>query len=66
VSFPEATAHALIRAVHPDVYVKGGDYRPEEINEHDIVMELDIELQVLGHRPGLSSTSVIERMAEGG
>lgn len=66
VSFPEATAHTLIRAVHPDVYVKGGDYRPEEINEHDIVMELDIELQVLGHRPGLSSTSVIERMAEGG
>ena len=50
----------------PDVYVKGGDYRPEEINEHDIVTELEIELQVLGHRPGLSSTDVIERMTEDG
>ena len=66
VSFPEPTAHELIRAVRPDVYVKGGDYRPEEINEHDIVMELDLDLRVLGHRPGLSSTSVIERMTEDG
>ena len=64
VAFPEATAHELIRAVMPDVYVKGGDYRPEEINEHDLVTELGIELQVLGHRPGLSSTSVIERMTQ--
>jgi len=66
VAFPEPTAHELIRAVEPDIYVKGGDYRPEEINEHDIVMELGIELQVLGHRPGLSSTSVIERMTQDG
>lgn len=66
VSFPEPTAHELIKAVMPDVYVKGGDYRPEEINEHDIVTELGIELQVLGHRPGLSSTDVIERMTEEG
>ncbi len=65
VAFPEATAHELIRAVQPDIYVKGGDYRPEEINEHDLVTELGIELRVLGHRPGLSSTSVIERMADG-
>ena len=65
VAFPQATAHELIRSVRPDIYVKGGDYRPEEINEHDLVTELGIELQVLGHRPGLSSTSVIERMADG-
>jgi D-beta-D-heptose 7-phosphate kinase/D-beta-D-heptose 1-phosphate adenosyltransferase len=65
VAFPEPTAHELIRAVEPDIYVKGGDYRPEEINEHDLVTELGIELHVLGHRPGLSSTSVIERMADG-
>lgn len=65
VAFPEATAHELIRSVRPDVYVKGGDYRAEEINEHDLVTELGIDLQVLGHRPGLSSTSVIERMADG-
>ena len=30
VVFPEDTAHELITAVHPDVYVKGGDYAPNQ------------------------------------
>ena len=63
MAFPEPTARELIRRAARRLR-QGGDYRPEEINEHDLVTELGIELQVLGHRPGLSSTSVIERMAE--
>jgi D-beta-D-heptose 7-phosphate kinase/D-beta-D-heptose 1-phosphate adenosyltransferase len=59
--FREPTVHELLRRIRPEVYVKGGDYRPEEITEHDLVRELGIELRVLAHRPGLSSTSVIER-----
>ncbi|MHC5003478.1 MAG: PfkB family carbohydrate kinase [Planctomycetota bacterium] len=62
-AFDEPTVHELLRAVRPDVYVKGGDYRPEEINEHDLVRELGIDLQVLAHRPGLSSSRVIEHSA---
>jgi D-beta-D-heptose 7-phosphate kinase / D-beta-D-heptose 1-phosphate adenosyltransferase len=60
--FEESTAHELIRAVRPDVYVKGGDYRPEDINEVDLVQELGVELRVLAHRPGLGSRTVIERL----
>ena len=62
VPFAEPTVHALLRAIRPDVYVKGGDYRPEELNEWDLVQELGLELRLLAHRPGLGSTQVIERM----
>ena len=62
IVFPEPTAENLIRAVQPDVYVKGGDYAPGEINEYDLIRELDIDLQILTERPGLSSTQVIEKM----
>lgn len=62
VVFEEPTVGPMLRAVSPDVYVKGGDYSPEEINEYGVVQELGVELQVLQHRPGLSSTDVIERM----
>jgi D-beta-D-heptose 7-phosphate kinase/D-beta-D-heptose 1-phosphate adenosyltransferase len=60
--FEEPTVHHLLEAIRPDVYAKGGDYRPEEINEHALVNELGIELRVLAHRPGLGSTEVIERI----
>ncbi|MHC5112847.1 MAG: PfkB family carbohydrate kinase [Planctomycetota bacterium] len=62
--FEEPTVDAVLRAVRPDVYVKGGDYRPEEINEIDVVKELGLELRILANRPGLGSSDVIERMAK--
>ena len=64
--FAEPTAHELLGIVRPDVYVKGGDYRPEEVNEYDVAQELGIEMRVLAHRPGLSSTRVIEKLRAGG
>ena len=36
VIFEEPTAESLIRAIRPDVYVKGGDYQPEEIAEYGL------------------------------
>ncbi len=62
--FEEPTAHTLIEAVAPDVYVKGGDYEPTAIAEHDLVKSLGIEIKVLSHRPGLSSTNTIDRLGE--
>jgi D-beta-D-heptose 7-phosphate kinase/D-beta-D-heptose 1-phosphate adenosyltransferase len=61
-AFDTPTVHDLLRDLRPDVYVKGGDYRPEEINEYDVVQELGLDLRVLAERPGLGSTDVIERM----
>jgi len=64
VVFSEPTAHDLIRAVQPHVYAKGGDYRPEDVNEIDLIRELGIDLHLLAHRPGLGSTHVIERLTK--
>ncbi len=62
VVFHEPTAHELIRAVHPDFYVKGGDYKPQEIAEFGLVQEMGICLKTLAHRQGLGSRVVIERL----
>jgi bifunctional ADP-heptose synthase (sugar kinase/adenylyltransferase) len=45
--------------------VKGGDYRrPEEVAEHALLMELGVELRLLGHVPGVSTTAAIHRMRD--
>jgi D-beta-D-heptose 7-phosphate kinase/D-beta-D-heptose 1-phosphate adenosyltransferase len=62
--FEDPTVHDLLRAIRPDIYVKGGDYEPHEINEFDLVQELGLDLRILAHRPGLGSTDVIARMAK--
>ena len=65
VAFEERSAHEVIRLVHPHIYVKGGDYRkPEEIAEHALLVELGIELRLLGHVPGVSTTAAIHRMRD--
>jgi D-beta-D-heptose 7-phosphate kinase/D-beta-D-heptose 1-phosphate adenosyltransferase len=60
--FEEPTVHELLKTLKPDVLVKGGDYRAEDINEYDLVQELGLDLRILAHRPGLGSTQVIERL----
>ena len=62
VLFNEPTAHELIRAVMPDLYVKGGDYAPGDIAEYDLLQSLGIEVAVLAERPGLGSSALIERI----
>lgn len=62
VLFEEPTAEELISALLPDVYVKGGDYAPHEIAEHELLASRNIEIRVLALRPGLGSSSIIERI----
>jgi D-beta-D-heptose 7-phosphate kinase/D-beta-D-heptose 1-phosphate adenosyltransferase len=65
VLFDEPTAHEIIRAIKPDVYVKGGDYQPHEVAEWDLLKPLVekgvLEFRTIAFREGLSSTDVIER-----
>ncbi len=61
--FEERTAHEVIRTTHPTIYVKGGDYaRPEDVTEFPLLQELGVELRLLGHIPGVSTTAAIHRM----
>ena len=64
VPFSQPTASELIQTLHPDLYVKGGDYSPQEINEYDLLSKLGVELRVLSERPGRSSSDVIAKMKE--
>ncbi|MDD3518327.1 MAG: bifunctional D-glycero-beta-D-manno-heptose-7-phosphate kinase/D-glycero-beta-D-manno-heptose 1-phosphate adenylyltransferase HldE [Chromatiales bacterium] len=60
--FGEDTPERLICAVLPDVLVKGGDYRPEQIAGHDCVRRAGGEVKVLGFVEGVSTSTLIENI----
>jgi D-beta-D-heptose 7-phosphate kinase/D-beta-D-heptose 1-phosphate adenosyltransferase len=62
VPFSGPTPAGLIAEVRPDVLVKGGDYRPEQIAGHDAVVAAGGEVRVLGFVPGHSTSAVIARI----
>ena len=62
VPFGEDTPERLIRRLLPDVLVKGGDYRPEEIAGADCVRAAGGEVRVLSFRGGRSTTGLIRRI----
>jgi D-beta-D-heptose 7-phosphate kinase/D-beta-D-heptose 1-phosphate adenosyltransferase len=59
VSFSEDTPAELITRVAPDVLVKGGDYRPEDIAGGEAVVRAGGEVRVLAFRQGLSTSAMI-------
>lgn len=58
VLFDEETPYELIRALAPDVLVKGGDWKPSDIVGSDIVPTT----LSLPYSEGLSTTNIIERI----
>ena len=60
VPFSEDTPERLICKVLPDVLVKGGDYRPEQIAGHACVARNGGRVEVLRFVPGASTTSIID------
>jgi D-beta-D-heptose 7-phosphate kinase/D-beta-D-heptose 1-phosphate adenosyltransferase len=64
VPFEDDTSHNLIRIIHPDVYVKGGDYTRETLPEARLVDELGGEVEILPYLEDHSTTSIIEKIRE--
>ena len=62
VPFTDDTPAELIAAVLPDVLVKGGDYRPDEIAGGKEVLENGGEVRVLSFRDGHSTSRIIEKL----
>jgi rfaE bifunctional protein nucleotidyltransferase chain/domain len=62
VIFGEDTPLELIRALRPDVLVKGGDYTESTIAGADDVRAWGGEIVVVPLTPGHSTTSTIERV----
>lgn len=63
--FPEATPLRLLRAIRPDVLVKGGDYALEEVVGRDLVESYGGRVERIPLLPGFSTTSVIEAIRQG-
>ena len=64
IIFEEDTPLELIRLVLPDVLVKGGDWRPEQIVGSDIVLARGGQVLSLPYIDGYSTTN-IERKIKG-
>jgi D-beta-D-heptose 7-phosphate kinase/D-beta-D-heptose 1-phosphate adenosyltransferase len=62
VPFSEDTPAELIAKVLPDVLVKGGDYRVEQIAGGDTVLRNGGEVRVLGFKPGRSTSALIDAL----
>ncbi|MDF7667059.1 bifunctional D-glycero-beta-D-manno-heptose-7-phosphate kinase/D-glycero-beta-D-manno-heptose 1-phosphate adenylyltransferase HldE [Orbaceae bacterium ESL0727] len=62
VPFTEETPQRLISDILPDVLVKGGDYKPEEIAGGKEVIAAGGEVKVLNFEGGCSTTNVINRI----
>jgi D-beta-D-heptose 7-phosphate kinase/D-beta-D-heptose 1-phosphate adenosyltransferase len=62
VPFAEDTPARLIQSMLPDILVKGGDYRSDEIAGAKDVLRNGGEVRVLAFREGHSSSRIIEKL----
>lgn len=62
VIFDEDTPYELIKKIQPDVLVKGGDYKPEEVVGRDIVEARGGQLELISFVEGKSTTNIINKM----
>jgi D-beta-D-heptose 7-phosphate kinase/D-beta-D-heptose 1-phosphate adenosyltransferase len=63
VPFSEDTPTRLIQSLLPDILVKGGDYRSDEIAGAKDVLRNGGEVRVLAFREGHSSSRIIDKLA---
>jgi rfaE bifunctional protein nucleotidyltransferase chain/domain len=62
ILFNEDTPYDLIKAIQPDILVKGSDYKPEDIVGADIVKARGGEIVTVELTQGFSTTSLIEKI----
>ncbi|MDX7990521.1 bifunctional D-glycero-beta-D-manno-heptose-7-phosphate kinase/D-glycero-beta-D-manno-heptose 1-phosphate adenylyltransferase HldE [Xenorhabdus littoralis] len=60
VVFEEDTPQRLIAGILPDILVKGGDYKPEEIAGSEEVWAAGGEVKVLNFEDGISTSNIIK------
>jgi D-beta-D-heptose 7-phosphate kinase/D-beta-D-heptose 1-phosphate adenosyltransferase len=66
IPFSEDTPEHLICRLGPEVLVKGGDYRAEDVAGYRCVRDAGGEVIVLDYRDGCSTSRIIERIAQTG
>jgi len=64
VLFSQDTPLELIRLIKPDILVKGGDYKAEEIVGYDIVIENKGQVVTINMVEGYSTTSIVNKIKD--
>lgn len=62
VIFEETTASALIAALQPDIYAKGGDYRLETLPEAAVVHTYGGRVELVKIEVPSSTTAIVQRI----
>jgi len=60
--FADATADALLKAIQPHIYCKGGDYTPETLPEYDTVQAYGGTVKLIDYLPNHSTTRLIQKI----
>ncbi len=65
VVFEERRASAVIEAIHPHVYTKGGDYTPDSLidEEKALLVRLGIAIRILSLVPGKSTSATLGKLS---
>ena len=63
-TFEQDTPLELISLLRPDVLVKGGDYKPEDIVGADVVLNHGGEVKALPYIEGHSTTAIEAKIRE--
>jgi rfaE bifunctional protein nucleotidyltransferase chain/domain len=64
VAFDEDTPENLIGALHPEVHVKGGDYKEEDLPEAKFVRGYGGEIVILPTLVGRSTTGILNKLED--
>ena len=64
--FAEKTAVKFLAAARPDIYVKGGDYTPDTLNQEErrTVESAGGKIVILPFVPGKSTTALLEKISK--
>jgi D-beta-D-heptose 7-phosphate kinase/D-beta-D-heptose 1-phosphate adenosyltransferase len=62
VIFSETTPHALLERLRPDLLVKGGTYRRDEIVGWELVVGYGGQVKALGETQGISTTRIVSQI----
>jgi len=62
--FPEMRATQFLVAARPAIYVKGGDYRSETLNEEEraTLKQIGAEIRIIPFEPGYSTSQLLEQI----
>ncbi|MBK9729776.1 MAG: D-glycero-beta-D-manno-heptose 1-phosphate adenylyltransferase [Chitinophagaceae bacterium] len=62
ILFDEETPYELIKAIQPDILVKGGDYTPETVVGKDVVEKNGGRIELVKYLDGFSTTNIIAKI----